>query len=159
MRRKDSLKNAALVIIDMQNLFWNPQGNLYKRGYKLLNKKFTQNLLKKANLQWEEDFIGELKILEDGSAYVIEKKTYDIFFKTNIDELLIKNKIKKIIFTGILTNVCVESSMRSSFLRGYSPVLLSDCTTTYSNFLKRSTIINIKRHFGHIQTIQEYIEG
>jgi ureidoacrylate peracid hydrolase len=200
MIERDSLKQAALVIIDMQNAFWNSKGSFARRGYRLIDKnavltsikeicKFfidrnlvvilskhiyrendidskpimefkpeISDFLKDSDLQWEEEIIAELKFMADTNIYVVEKKAYDVFFKTDLERLLTKYGISELVFGGVLTNVCVETSVRSAFVRGYTPILLSDCTTTYSSLLKRSTILNVEEHFGFITNTDALIK-
>ena len=39
--------------------------------------------------------------------------------------------IKRLLVAGILTNVCVETTVRSADQRGFDPYVAGDCTTAY----------------------------
>ncbi|MEV1249373.1 cysteine hydrolase family protein [Nonomuraea sp. NPDC050022] len=47
-------------------------------------------------------------------------------------EVLLRGlEIKRLLVAGILTNVCVETTVRSADQRGFDPYVASDCTTAY----------------------------
>jgi nicotinamidase-related amidase len=60
---------------------------------------------------------------------VVEGKiTLDAFQSTAIDYLLRANEIETVAFAGVLTNWCIESSVRSAYDRGYRVIVIGDCT-------------------------------
>ncbi|MCW1296629.1 MAG: cysteine hydrolase [Candidatus Parvarchaeota archaeon] len=61
---------------------------------------------------------------------VIEKKTYNGFYQTNLEKLLKNLGIKKLFFTGVLTDICVYNTLINAFERGYECFLVSDATAT-----------------------------
>src|ERR1700749_3398191 len=50
---------------------------------------------------------------------VVDKPRYSAFFNTNLDSLLRAKGIRSLVFTGIATNVCVESTLRDGFFLEY----------------------------------------
>jgi nicotinamidase-related amidase len=50
------------------------------------------------------------------------------FYSTNLDFLLRQRGIKNVIIGGLLTNCCVESTMRTAYEAGYQVYTLTDCT-------------------------------
>ncbi|KJE49699.1 MULTISPECIES: isochorismatase family cysteine hydrolase [Acidiplasma] len=58
--------------------------------------------------------------------FVLNKNTASIFIGTNIDNMLKAAKIETLIFTGIATEIGVESSVRDSLNLGYYTVVASD---------------------------------
>ena len=51
---------------------------------------------------------------------------------TDLDFILRARGITDLAIAGLLTNCCVESTMRSAYERGYRVVTLVDCTATVS---------------------------
>lgn len=65
----------------------------------------------------------------DGDV-VIRKNTADIFIGTNFDLMMRNGGIESLVFTGISTEIGVESSARSAGNRGYYPVVVKDCVSS-----------------------------
>ncbi len=61
---------------------------------------------------------------------VIEKSTTSIFIGTDFEQMLRNREIKTIIFTGISTEVGIESSARDASNRGFYTVIVSDCVSS-----------------------------
>ncbi|MBC7333977.1 MAG: cysteine hydrolase [Actinobacteria bacterium] len=61
--------------------------------------------------------IEELK--PEGSDIIIRKNTFSGFFKTELDEVLKKLSVNKLIVTGCVTNICVLYTVSDAVLRGY----------------------------------------
>ncbi len=50
---------------------------------------------------------------------IIKKKTYDGFFRTNLDEVLKEKNIDTLILTGVCTDICILHTGSSATLLGY----------------------------------------
>ncbi len=59
---------------------------------------------------------------------MLPKPRYSGFFNTPLDSLLRSRGIRHLVFTGIATNVCVESTLRDGFFLEYFGVVLEDAT-------------------------------
>ncbi len=59
---------------------------------------------------------------------IVEKARYGGFTGTALDALLRARDIRHLVFVGIATNVCVESTLREAFHREYFCVLVEDAT-------------------------------
>jgi len=57
---------------------------------------------------------------------VLPKQTYDAFTGTALQEILIEQKMKQVMITGILTHMCCESTARAAFCRGFEVYLPVD---------------------------------
>ncbi|MBJ02216.1 MAG: isochorismatase [Planctomycetes bacterium] len=57
------------------------------------------------------------------------KRGLNAFVGTELDALLQERNIKNIVIAGAVTSICVDSTGRSAFERGYRVTILSDCTT------------------------------
>ena len=71
---------------------------------------------------------------------VIDKPGKGAFYATSLHEQLQALGIDQLIFSGVTTEVCVQTSMREANDRGYECLLLEDCTASYFPAFKHSTI-------------------
>lgn len=68
----------------------------------------------------------------DENITIISKTTYSPFTFTNIDTVLKAKGIKTLIFTGLATSQCVETSARDAADRGYEVVHIEDAQADYT---------------------------
>lgn len=88
---------------------------------------------------------------------VVPKTRYSGFFNTNMDSLLRARGIRNLVFTGIATNVCVESSLRDAFHLEYFGVVLEDATHAAGpDFAQKAALYNIETFFGWVSTTADF---
>jgi ureidoacrylate peracid hydrolase len=88
---------------------------------------------------------------------VVPKTRYSGFFNTNIDSILRARGIRSLVFTGIATNVCVESSLRDAFHLEYFGVVLEDATHHLGpDFIQKAALYNIEKFFGWVSTVADF---
>ena len=82
---------------------------------------------------------------------VIDKSRYSGFMGTSLNMVLNTYAIKYLIFSGIATNVCVESTLRDAFFLEYWPILMADGTNNAGpSFTQQATLWNIEALFGWV---------
>lgn len=64
---------------------------------------------------------------------IIKKKTYDGFFKTNLEKVLKKNKIDTLILTGVCTDICILHTASSATLLGFNVKVPKECVATLTD--------------------------
>lgn len=79
---------------------------------------------------------------------VIDKPGKGAFYATNLQERLTKLGITHLIFTGVTTEVCVQTSMREANDRGYECLLVEDGTESYFPEFKQATVRMIQSQGG-----------
>ncbi|PIT94023.1 hypothetical protein COU00_01210 [Candidatus Falkowbacteria bacterium CG10_big_fil_rev_8_21_14_0_10_43_11] len=113
--------------------------------------------------------IAELGAFQEGSAdseitkslkpekneYVITKKRHDPFIGTNLLQILRENNIRRVIVSGVVTNICVESTIRSAFDRDLETILVKDGTSASSHKLYKSSLETINKSFGDVMSLEE----
>jgi nicotinamidase-related amidase len=62
------------------------------------------------------------------------------FASTNLDFILRSRGIQTVALGGFLTNVCVESTMRTAYEKGYDVITLVDCTAATSEEEQRFAV-------------------
>ena len=71
---------------------------------------------------------------------MITKPGKGAFYKTRLNEILRDLEISTLLFTGVTTEVCVQTSMREAADRGFQTLIVSDATASYFNEFHSSTI-------------------
>ena len=79
---------------------------------------------------------------------VIDKPGKGMFYATPLHNLLQQAGITHLLFMGVTTEVCVQTSMREANDRGYDGLLLTDCTESYFPQFKAQTIEMIHAQGG-----------
>ena len=107
---------------------------------------------------WGADIIKELEPQE--GDVVVEKQKYSAFFGTNLDITLRTYNIKYLVFVGVATNICVESTLRDASFYEYWPILISDaCASDGHELTQEATITNVKLHFGWVTTTEGFLRA
>jgi ureidoacrylate peracid hydrolase len=104
---------------------------------------------------WDYALVDELE--PQAGDIVVPKTRYSGFFNTNMDSILRARGIRTLVFCGVATNVCVESSLRDAFHLEYFPVLLEDAANHAGpDFVRDAAIYNIETFFGWVTTVQDF---
>ncbi|MBC7779690.1 MAG: cysteine hydrolase [Proteobacteria bacterium] len=89
---------------------------------------------------------------------VVQKRRYCAFEGTGLDMVLRGRGIRTVVVTGMATDICVESTVRSAFVKDYYVVLTSDCTTTYSEEAHERTLRLVHRFYGEVAATTEIVD-
>ncbi len=88
---------------------------------------------------WGAKVAGVLEV-QDSDIVVNGKSSTCAFATTDLKAVLDKHGIKTIGLGGLLTNICIESTMRSAYDRGFEVYALTDCSATLSEEQQQSAI-------------------
>jgi nicotinamidase-related amidase len=83
----------------------------------------------------------------DGET-VIEKPGKGAFYATPLGEILKAGGIEQLVFAGVTTEVCVQTTMREANDRGYECLLCEEATESYFEEFKRAAIAMITAQGG-----------
>jgi biuret amidohydrolase len=75
---------------------------------------------------------------------VIDKPGKGMFYATNVAEILKERGITHLVFAGVTTEVCVQTSMREANDRGYECLLIEDATASYFPRFKAAALDMIR---------------
>jgi len=64
---------------------------------------------------------------------VIQKRTPDAFHETNLHRELESRGIKRLVFAGLQTEYCVDTTCRRAFSLGYEVILVKDAHSTWDS--------------------------
>ena len=93
---------------------------------------------------------------------VIAKPGKGAFYRTGLEKELRSHRITHLIFTGVTTEVCVQTTMREANDRGYECLLVEDATESYFPEFKQATLDMIRAQGGIVgwtATAQQVIAG
>jgi len=107
---------------------------------------------------WDYQLVDELVPL--AGDIVLPKPRYSGFFNTPLDSLLRSRGIRHLVFTGIATNVCVESTLRDGFSLEYFGVVLADATHQAGPaFAQQAALFNIETFFGWVSDVGTFCQA
>jgi ureidoacrylate peracid hydrolase len=183
---------TAVVIVDMLNEFCKPGGAMVLPGYETLvppqrrlieaarrvgcpilfivdshrpNIRQDREFLKRTphclEGTWGARVIDELAPRED-DIFVV-KRRYSAFFGTDLDLTLKDLGIESVVVAGVVTNICVRSTVHDAFFLGYTAVVPEDCVAATGPREQASSLYDIATHFGTVcdsgQVIAALLQG
>lgn len=104
---------------------------------------------------WDYELVDALK--PQPGDITLHKTRYSAFFNSQLDSVLRSRGIKHIVFVGIATNVCVESTLRDGFHLEYFGVMLEDATHHLGPpAMQEATVYNVEKFFGWVSTVADF---
>jgi len=106
------------------------------------------------------DIIPELYPVE--GEIVLDKPGKGAFYATPLGELLAERKIGQLVFAGVTTEVCVQTTMREANDRGFECLLATDATESYFPEFKQAAIDMITAQgaiVGWAATVDHIVEA
>lgn len=105
---------------------------------------------------WDFAIVDELA--PQPGDIVIVKTRYSGFSRTALDAELRGRGVRYLFFTGIATNVCVESTLRDAFFLDYWPLLITDASMAAGPpAVQEATLFNIESYFGWTIPSSEFL--
>lgn len=104
------------------------------------------------------DIIPELYPVE--GEIVLDKPGKGAFYATPLGEILAERKIRQLVFAGVTTEVCVQTTMREANDRGFECLLATDATESYFPEFKKAAIDMITAQgaiVGWAATVEEIV--
>lgn len=105
------------------------------------------------------DIIPELYPVE--GEIVLDKPGKGAFYATPLGEILAERKIRQLVFAGVTTEVCVQTTMREANDRGFECLLATDATESYFPEFKKAAIDMITAQgaiVGWAAPVEEIVE-
>jgi nicotinamidase-related amidase len=102
----------------------------YDAPARIYARKYIYRKLANFPIAITEDDLA-LAIKPDKDEIIIGKHTASIFIGTNFEVMTRNSGISTIIFTGIATELGVESSARDALNRDFYPVVISDAVSSF----------------------------
>jgi ureidoacrylate peracid hydrolase len=98
---------------------------------------------------WDYELVAGLE--PQASDFVVPKARYSGFCGTELDNVLRSRGVRHLIFCGIASNVCVESTLREAYHREYFCVFVRDATQQSGPaFVQDAVIYSVETFLGWV---------
>ncbi|MFQ5879073.1 MAG: cysteine hydrolase family protein [Dehalococcoidia bacterium] len=97
---------------------------------------------------WGAEFCGRVQPQE--GDIVVTKHRFGAFEGTDLDLVLRANRIRTLIFAGVVTHVCVESTVRQAFFKDYFCVVPADVTAGWNEEWHRTSLAVMDWGFAEV---------
>jgi len=177
-RMRFASKRAALLVIDMQNFFLSPDSPTYTCGGAavLPNVRKLVDAFRKAGrpviftrhvhhpggldagiMEWwwggmclegtpESDIHPSLAPRR--GEKVVLKHRYSAFYNTDLETVLRCLEVRQLVVTGVMTNLCCESTARDAYFRDFEVFFPADATATVSEEMHTASLLNLAFGFA-----------
>jgi nicotinamidase-related amidase len=180
-------EKAALLVIDMQYFFLDPSSPSFTCGGLAILPQlqrvihafrqagrpviFTRHVHHPDRLDagimgwwWEgmcKEGSPESEVHQDISPIhnekVIFKHRYSAFYNTDLETILRCLKIEDLVITGIMTNMCCESTARDAYFRDYRVFFLADGTGSITEEMHLSSLLNLAFGFSWVTDVDTVV--
>jgi nicotinamidase-related amidase len=180
--RNPDPKTSLLLVIDVQNYFSsmvNPILPQLLTTIDLCRRSSVPVLFTRHNHKspsdygmlgewWDNDLVldgtVEAELMPDirrlaGHNEVVEKNTYSAFENTGLQERLVEMGVKEVIVTGVMTNLCCETTAREAFVKGFRVFFSTDATATSDLELHEATLKNLAYGFAYLVDCDRLQDG
>ena len=103
------------------------------------------------------DTIPEIQAFGDRVLNVSGKVGFNAFSDTALDRVLRERGIRTVLVAGMVTSLCIDSTGRAAYERGYSVQILSDCTSARTRSEQDFFCQNIFPLYGGVMDSQTAI--
>lgn len=103
---------------------------------------------------WDGLTIDELEPKENDP--IVIKRRDSAFQDTEFRVWLQSEGINLLVFTGIDTSICVETSLRDGFNIGYDVALISDATASGNKEHYKTTLQRVRDYYGLVMSIDRF---
>jgi nicotinamidase-related amidase len=122
----------------------------YAKTRNPISSLLFSNLLNRGLNKNEKGFEIHNELHPKREDLVIDKNRYDVFSKTKLNQILRSRKVKNIIITGTMTQVCCETTGRSAMGRDYITIFCSDLTFCGDKNIQMNTLQTFDKYFGWV---------
>ena len=175
-------QKAALLVVDMQRFFLNPESPTFTCGglailptLRRLIHAFREagrpviytrhvhhpDRLDAGIMEWwwegmciegspESEIHGDIAPLPNEK--VIPKHRYSAFYNTDLETVLRCLKIEDLVISGIMTNMCCESTARDAYYRDYRVFFPADGTGSINEEMHLASLLNLSFGFAYVTT-------
>jgi ureidoacrylate peracid hydrolase len=174
---------SALLVIDMQRFFLDPTSPSFTCGGLAIlpNLKNLIQAYREADLPviftrhvhhpdlldagimgwWWEGMCREgspesevhLDLTPRSGEKQVLKHRYSSFYNTDLETILRCMKVEDLVITGIMTNMCCESTARDAYYRDYRVFFLADGTGSVNEEMHLASLLNLAFGFAWVTSV------
>lgn len=131
--------------------------DLLTNYHKILPKSREERIRKRpicVRGTWDADIVDEVKPAKED--HIVVKRRDSAFQDTEFIVWLKSLGVDTLVFCGIDTSICVETSLRDGFNNGYDVILVSDATASGNAKHFESTLEVVRDYYGLVMGIKEF---
>jgi len=98
---------------------------------------------------WGAALDDELTPPQPGDMTIV-RHSYDGFAGTDLDAMLRARQVDVVVVAGVVTNLCVQTTVQHAFALGYYVVVVEDGTAAADPDVQAMTLDNFRRYFGPV---------
>jgi nicotinamidase-related amidase len=83
---------------------------------------------------------------------VVFKHRYSAFYNTDLETVLRCLSVRDLVITGVMTNLCCESTARDAYFRDHRVFFLADGTATINEEMHVASLLNVAYGFALVTT-------
>ena len=102
--------------------------------------------------------IPELRRFGERILEVPGKRGLNAFSNTDLESLFHQRGITHVVLAGVVTSICVDSTGRSAYERGYKVTVLSDCTSGRTTFEQEFYCENVFPLYAEVLDYTQLLE-
>ncbi|KAL8866425.1 MAG: hypothetical protein Q9174_006310 [Haloplaca sp. 1 TL-2023] len=121
----------------------------------LVKRWGVEGSIAKYSPDWE--LMPEIKKASDG-CMIIAKNTYDAFLNTDLQGVLERRGIGRVVVCGVMTDFCCDTTARSAFNRGFETLLVGDACGTANEKQHEEGLNGFRKAFGDVVKTEEVVE-
>ena len=88
---------------------------------------------------------------------VITKHRYSAFYNTDLEIVLRCQQIEDLVISGVMTNLCCESTARDAYFRDFRIFFVADATGTAYEEMHTATLLNLAYGFAYVTTTENLL--
>ena len=104
------------------------------------------------------DNIAEMDEFGDQIVYVSGKVGFNAFSNTTLEDVLRERGIENVLVCGLVTSLCIDSTGRAAYERGYDVTIVSDCSAGRTDAEHEFFCENVFPLYGRAATSTELID-
>ena len=173
---------AALIVIDMQRFFLEPGSSAFtpggmavlpglKRVIEAFRKAgrpviYTRHVHHPDGLDagilgwWWDDMCVEgspeseihADIAPLPEEKIVFKHRYSAFYNTDLETVLRCLRVEDLVISGVMTNLCCETTARDAYVRDFRVFFLADGTGTVTEEMHLASLLNLSFGFAFVTT-------
>jgi len=90
---------------------------------------------------------------------VVHKTTYSAFLGTGLEAVLRGGSVRDLVVAGVLTDLCVETTAREAFCRGFRVKVVADACSTSDARLQLGALRSMAHGFADVCLAADVVEG
>ncbi|MEW5936218.1 MAG: isochorismatase family cysteine hydrolase [Candidatus Thermoplasmatota archaeon] len=175
--------NPALLVIDMQRYFLDPEAPAYHesaqhvifkvqalidafedKGLPIFATRYASSDNDPTVRWWGERLEAESewaaldpRMRLPAGTVVLSKHLYGTFFCTDIDRRLRALGARSVVICGVMTDLCCETTAREAFHHGYDVYFVADGTATSNERLHVAALATLAHGFAYIVSTEDLL--